>query len=90
MANDIEDLSAVPAPNQSPIEMIIEIASPSVTKIANDLGIPTSSNPNVGSTVIVERADKSCLFPHACACIKPYFACSPANSLITPLYFSLP
>lgn len=43
MANGIEDLSAIPAPNQSPIEMIIEIASPSVTKIANDLGIPVNN-----------------------------------------------
>jgi len=44
MANGIEDLNtSIPTPNQSPIEMIIEIASPSVTKIANDLGIPVNN-----------------------------------------------
>jgi len=43
MANGIEDLSSVPTPNQSPIEMIIEMAAPSVTKVANDLGIPVNN-----------------------------------------------
>jgi hypothetical protein len=44
MANGIEDLSAVPAPNQSVIDMVIDVAAPSVTKIANDLGIPINDN----------------------------------------------
>ena len=43
MANGIEDLSSVPTPNQSSIEMIIEMAAPSVTKVANDLGIPVNN-----------------------------------------------
>jgi hypothetical protein len=44
VANGIEDLNtSVPTPNQSPIEMIIEMAAPSVTKVANDLGIPVNN-----------------------------------------------
>jgi len=42
--NGIEDLNtSIPTPNQSPIEMIIEMAAPSVTKVANDLGIPVNN-----------------------------------------------
>ena len=44
MANGIEDLSAVPAPNQSVIDTVIDIAAPSVTRIANDLGIPINDS----------------------------------------------
>jgi uncharacterized HAD superfamily protein len=39
----INEGGAVPAPNQSPIDMIIEMTAPSVTEIANDLGIPVSN-----------------------------------------------
>jgi hypothetical protein len=44
MANGIEDLSAVPAPNQSVIDMVLDMAAPSVTRIANNLGIPINDN----------------------------------------------
>jgi len=44
MANGIEDLSSVPAPNQSVIDTVIDIAAPSVTRIANDLGIPINDS----------------------------------------------
>jgi len=44
MANGIEDLSAIPAPNQSVIDTVIDIAAPSVTRIANDLGIPINDS----------------------------------------------
>tara|TARA_R100001463_G_scaffold130083_1_gene189223 strand:- start:21 stop:884 length:864 start_codon:yes stop_codon:yes gene_type:complete len=44
MANGIEDLSSVPAPNQSVIDMVIDVAAPSVTKIANNLGIPINDS----------------------------------------------
>jgi len=38
----IKSGGAIPAPDQSPIEMIIQMVAPSVTKVANNLGIPVS------------------------------------------------